>query len=98
VDQAYTTRTSSEGIESTSQTQQTFTVFGLEPVEAGAGGFEALRIDGASTVSIVVPGTAGFNLDGTSTHWLVWGVGFVRATNTSSGSSSTSILVSYSVP
>jgi hypothetical protein len=67
-------------------------------VEVGAGSFEGLRVDATSTVSSAVPGVGDFSIVSDITYWLVYGVGIVRSDSTTQGTSSSSTLVSYSIP
>jgi hypothetical protein len=86
------------GLTVTSQTAQQFTASGVETMESEAGSFETLRVDGTATFTISFPGLPATNSDSSSTYWLAYGVGMIRADSTSAGESSSSVLVSYSIP
>jgi hypothetical protein len=82
----------------TSSAAQNFTSAGVEPTVTEAGSFEALRVDGTAVYStsmaeIPIPDT-----NSTFTYWLVYGVGLVRGDSTTGDFSSSSVLVSYSIP
>jgi hypothetical protein len=95
---SYTVRVSGEGAGSTSSNSQSFTAVAFESVEVGAGSFEGLRVDATSTVSSAVPGVGDFSIVSDITYWLVYGVGIVRSDSTTQGTSSSTTLVSYSIP
>jgi hypothetical protein len=82
----------------TSQSTQNFTAGGLETSETEAGSFETLRVDSTAVNTVSFPGFPGTTSTSTSTFWLARGVGIIRSESVSEGSSSSSVLVSYSIP
>jgi hypothetical protein len=81
----------------TTTVSQTWTAVGIESVTVPAGTFEALRVDGDESAHMT-----GFGQDVSvtvsATYWYAKGVGVVRYTTTSEGSSSGGDLTSYTVP
>jgi len=87
-------------VELTTATSESWTVIGTETVSVPAGTFEALRIDGTSTTTATMSGLP-IPIPETSSNqsfWFAEGVGVVRYTSSSEGSSSNGSLTSYSIP
>lgn len=90
--------TSSDGLVVTSEASQSFTAAGLETTETEAGSFETLRVDGTAVYTTSMAGLTAASIDSTMTHWLAYGIGIVRSDSVTSGSASSAVLVSYSIP
>ncbi len=86
-------------VELTTTTSESWSVGGMETVSVPAGTFEALRIDGTSTIE--TSGFMGISVPPTTTSQTFWyaeGVGIVRYTSSSEGYSGHGDLTGYSVP
>jgi hypothetical protein len=77
---------------------QSFTVAGLESTTLEAGTFDALRVDSTGTYQSSLPGIPTTSMDTTQSTWFAYGVGMVRSESSSMGGSTTTTLVSYSIP
>jgi hypothetical protein len=95
---SYAISASSEGGSVTTFTSQNLSVTGLEAIESVAGTVESVRLDGTSVTVINSVGLAGTEIASSFTYWLAYGVGMVQSVSTSDSSSSTTTLVSYSIP
>lgn len=88
--------------ESTLSLSQTSTVTGAEPVSVGGETYAGLQVSqtGAFQFSFTISGftTPPQSFDSSSTIQMARGVGIVSMTTTSAGFTSTSTLVSYSIP
>ena len=86
-------------VELTTSTSESWSVGGMETISVPAGTFDALRIDGTSTVEMsgfmgitVPPSTT------SQTFWFAEGVGIVRYASSGEGYSGHGDLTGYSVP
>jgi len=96
-DSAYTLQTSIGTVNVTDDVQEHFTAAGIESVTVAGQTRDALRVDIASTITVT--GASGpTTINGTSSYWLVRGVGPVKFVSNFDNSSSTSTLTSYSIP
>jgi len=88
-----------ESVELTTTTSESWSVGGMETVSVPAGTFDALRIDGTSTMEM--SGFMGISVPATTTRqtfWFAEGVGIVRYTSSSEGYSGHGDLTGYSMP
>jgi len=86
-------------VELTTTTSESWSVGGMETISVPAGTFDALRIDGTSTMEM--SGFMGISVPPTATSqtfWFAEGVGIVRYTSSSEGYSGHGDLTGYSVP
>jgi len=86
-------------LDTTMSAAEAWTAVGTETVTVPAGTFEALRIEGTENISMSgFMGMGGVDIAIRSTYWYTKGVGIVRYTSVSEGSSSVGELTSYTVP
>jgi hypothetical protein len=103
---SYTTQSESTvggvSVTGTSSVSQSLSVVGTEPVTVGGETYEGIQIAFTSSmeIQVQVPGvpTSPTQLTGSGTYVLARGVGFVRIASTTDGLTSTTELVSFSIP
>jgi len=86
-------------VELTTTTSESWSVGGMETISVPAGTFDALRIDGTSTIEM--SGFMGISVPPSTTSqtfWFAEGVGIVRYTSSSEGYSGHGDLTGYSMP
>ncbi len=77
---------------------ESYTVAGFESSTTEAGTFDTVRIDSSGHYQSDMAGLSNIAFDTSNTVWFAYGVGMVRQESTSSGESTTTTLVSYSIP
>jgi hypothetical protein len=77
---------------------QDSSVVGFEDTTAEAGTFSTMRVESAGTFRSEIAGVPPINFDTQSTAWFGYGIGMVRQVSSSSGASSTTSLVGYTMP
>ena len=87
-----------QSFSSVTDVSQNFSVAGFASTTSEAGTFETLSVNSTGTYAATMTGLPGFTTSSTGTTQFAYGVGMVRQESSSSGVSSTTTLVSYSIP